>query len=227
MTRARTSRQAHIAPNDLFELPVIRPKAILEALWRRKLAILATILTCMVLGTIVGLLIPRTYTSSTQILLDPRGLRVLDKDISPVAREADQSVSVVESEMRFMASELVLNRVVKRLDLAHSSTIMGSQAASGNEPDVLTRLIQDLRALSKQLLGRDADMALDAEQLALAKLQKLVHIPRQPNTYVIDVQAKTENRELSVKIANAIAEEYIAARFKSRNQTSERAAASI
>jgi uncharacterized protein involved in exopolysaccharide biosynthesis/Mrp family chromosome partitioning ATPase len=78
----------------------------------------------------------------------------------------------------------------------------------------------------KAMLGR-TDVGMTPEQAALFQVQKAVRISRQPNTYVVDVAATSPDRDLAAKIANAVAEEYIGARFDSRAEASRRAVASI
>ncbi len=213
------------------EAPLIRPAAVIEALWRRKFTILATMLAAAILGGLVWAVLPRTYTSATQILIDPRGLRVLEKDITPQAREADQSISVIESEMRFMASDLVLNRVVERLSLQKSKPLLGNDAASDGSAtgsdSAIGQSIEALRSTLRRLLGRAETERLKPSQLALIALQKAIRVSRQPNTYVVDVEVKTKDRGLSVEIADTIASEYVTARFSSRGQTSQRASEAI
>ncbi|MEZ5854450.1 MAG: exopolysaccharide transport family protein [Hyphomicrobiaceae bacterium] len=228
MVDGQSDARAPIPVSNRRDMPLIRPAAVIEALWRRKLTILATMLAFAVLAGLIWAVLPRTYTSSTQILIDPRGLRVLDKDITPQAREADQSISVIESEMRFMASDLVLSQVIKSLSLQKSQAFLGSQAAAPSAAQSgLAAKIEDLRAALRNLLGRPETSALSPEQLALVALQKAIRVSRQPNTYVVDIEVKTKDRDLSVAIADSIAKEYVTARFTSRGKTSQRASEAI
>src|SRR5689334_3350384 len=116
--------------------PVLRPAVVAQALWRRRgLLLLCGLLAALVAAAML-LSMSRTFTSTAQILIDPRGLKVLDKEIVPQAREPDLSISVIESEMRFIGSELVLQRVIDRLELGQPKTEpqKGSSALAWLQP---------------------------------------------------------------------------------------------
>jgi uncharacterized protein involved in exopolysaccharide biosynthesis/Mrp family chromosome partitioning ATPase len=206
----------------------LRPYALLEALWRRKFVVLMTALVAGLMAASIGLMMPRSYTSTTQLLIDPRGLKVMEKDIAPQAREPDLSVSIIESEMRIIASDLVLQRVIAKLDLASDSS-----AATPTRPlpgmamlePVIAR-IKAFREQAKAMIGR-TDNVSSPQQAALLALQKSVRVSRQPSTYVVDIAVSGKDRDLAARIANTIAAEYIGARFDSRAEATRRAAQSI
>jgi uncharacterized protein involved in exopolysaccharide biosynthesis/Mrp family chromosome partitioning ATPase len=204
------------------ELLAIRPIALLEAMRRNVGLILVVGLLAAIVGAAVAWVLPRSYTSTTQILLDPRGLRVLDKDITPQAREADQSVSVIESELRFMASDLVLIRVVERLGLLRDGGLGGNAGASP-----LASALEWARGIGQAALGRSDEDRPTREQMALLAMQRAVKVSRQPNTFVIDISATLKDRALAARVADTVASEYIAARFTSRIDASRRASETI
>ena len=206
--------------------PEISLAAITEALWRQKRMILLTGLLTALLTAVPVLMLARSYTSTTQLLIDPRGLRVMDKDIAPQAREPDLSVSIIESEMRFLASDRVLQRVIDalKLDAVSESPVKASPL------DGLKTLLAPLRGVMDQvkaLIGRTDIAAMTPQQSAMQTLQKAVRVARHPNTYVIDLFVTGKDREQSALIANAMASEYIKARFDSRTETSRRASETI
>lgn len=205
----------------------IRPAAVAEALWRRLWLIVLCGALAALLAAVLGLAMPRSYTSSAQLLIDPRGLQVVDKDITPQAREPDLSVSIIESEMRFLASDLVLQRVIDRVGLAKADDGGGPKPSS--MPGWLASAVAQvgvLRDQAKAMLGR-TDAAMSDQQAAMFSLQKGLRISRPPNTYVLDVAVTHKDRDLAARVANAIAAEYIGARFDSRATISRRASETI
>ncbi len=205
---------------------VVRPAALLQALWRRKSVILLTGLLLALAAGALALAIPRSYTSTAQILIDPRGLKVLEKDIAPQAREPDLSVSIIESEMRILGSDLVLHRVIDYLGLATPSS---APTARSSLPAPLLGIIEavaNVRDQVKAMIGRSS-ITMTAEQSALQQLQRSIRVSRQPNTYVIDVAVTNKDRELAARIANAVAAQYIKARFDGRAEASRKAAEAI
>ncbi|MEZ5818899.1 MAG: exopolysaccharide transport family protein [Hyphomicrobiaceae bacterium] len=205
---------------------VVRPAALLQALWRRKTMVLLAGLLAALAAGVFALAMPRSYTSSAQLLIDPRGLKVVEKDIAPQAREPDLSVSIIESEMRILGSDLVLRRVIDKLGLAAPSADVARPSAL---PAIVVTLLEQVGRMRdglKQMLGRTST-SMSPEQQALVQLQRAIRISRQPNTYVIDVAVTTKDRELSAKIANSLAAQYISARFDGRAAASKKAAEAI
>ena len=224
-----THRPAHAPHRALSAMAAgpasIRPMAILEALWRRRGTLLAVALLATFAGGAAALMMPRSFTSSVQLLIDPRGLKVMEKDISPQAREPDLSVSIIESEMRFLASDLVLQRIVDRFGLARETPA----SAAGNPQSTLGALADHVKSWLgglRSMLGR-SETKQSAHQAAMLGLQKSIKISRQPNTYVLDVAVTDKDRVRASEIANAIAAEYIGARFDSRADASRKASQSI
>ncbi len=206
----------------------IKPAAVTEALWRRLWLIVLFGMLAALLAAVLGLAMPRSYTSSAQLLIDPRGLQVVDKDITPQAREPDLSVSIIESEMRFLASDLVLQRVVDRLGLAKADETQGGPKPSAMPGWLAGAMAQFgvLRDRAKTMLGR-TDQPMTDQQTAMLGLQKGLRISRQPSTYVLDLAVTHRDRDVAARIANAIAAEYIGARFDSRATVSRRASETI
>ncbi|MGE3918001.1 MAG: GumC family protein [Hyphomicrobiaceae bacterium] len=205
----------------------IRPAAIFEALWRRKGMIVRSAVLAGLLGALASMIMPRTYTSTAQLLVDPRGLKVVEKDIAPQAREPDLSVSIIESEMRIIGSELVLQRVIDRVGLADPAPGSATAAARGGLLTPVLTVLADGVATLRQALGRPSPPAASPRQSAMQSLQRSIRISRQPNTYVVDVSVTMKDREQAAQVANAIASEYIGARFDGRAEASKRAAHSI
>lgn len=152
-----------------------------SVLWRGKWIILLT--TLAALGLAVGFvkLVPHRYTATTQILVDPMDLRAAQSDISPTIPQSDAAVLQVESQSRVIGSDNVLGRVV---------------AAEG--------------------LGHDPEFAsgpLAAEHPALAALEALkkrLTIRRPERTFIIEVSVSSEDPAKAARLANAIAQAYLA-----------------
>ena len=204
----------------------MRPAALLQALWRRKATVVLTALLVALAAGALSLTMPRSYTSTSQILIDPRGLKVVEKDIAPQAREPDLSVSIIESEMRIRGSDLVLRRVIGQLGLAEPAADARPKAELPLPLRVILDGMATLRDGLKGVLGRTST-GVTNEQAALLQLQKSVRISRQPNTYVVDVATTSKDRDLAARIANTVAEQYIQARFDGRAEASRKAAHAI
>src|SRR5437868_6007417 len=70
----------------------------LGMLRRRMKWIVATTAITLAAGTVVASLLPARYTAATSILLDPRGLQVVNNDISGRAGSGDGQAAEAESQ---------------------------------------------------------------------------------------------------------------------------------
>ena len=227
MTHRLDSPRRHIPAREMAGPGyAVRPAALLQALWRRKSVVALSGLLLALAAGAIALAVPRSYTSTAQILIDPRGLKLVEKDIAPQAREPDLSVSIIESEMRILGSDLVLNRVIDHLQLAAPSKDAAPASMLPAPLVALRDTIGSTVAQFKSMLGRSS-ATMTPDQAALLQLQRSVRVSRQPNTYVVDVAVTDKDRDLAARIANAVAAQYISARFDGRAEASRRAAEAI
>ncbi len=156
-------------------------RKIWSELWAGSWIIALTTLGAVALAAAFVLLVPHKYTATTQILIDPMDLRASQTELAPTIQQSDAAVLQVESQAKVIASDNVLRRVV---------------AAEGLERDPeFTR-------------GR-----LAAEHPAIAalnELEKQVQVKRSERTYVVDISVTSTDPAKAARIANAIAQAYLA-----------------
>lgn len=165
---------------------------------------LTTLLSALALGAL-AMVLPRHYVSSTRVLIDPRGLQIVEKDVTQRTTSSEQSISIVESEMRVLYSDNVLREVVERARLAKDPEFNGEAFA-------LTRVLDTVRDGLRSLIGR-SELQPSAELEALRYLQRGIRVRREPQSYVIDLSVTTRDPAKSERLANMIAEEYVQTRF--------------
>src|SRR5579862_4348488 len=170
-------------------LPPIDVQKIWSVLWRGKITILLSMMIAVGLAAAFVLLVPHKYTATTQILIDPMDLRgAAQSDISPTIPQSDAAVLQVESQVRVIASDNVLRRVVASEGLDHDPEFM--------------------RGAMAQKYGPLA---------ALNELQRRVQVKRSERTYVVDVSVTSEDPDKAARIANAIAQAYLAEQIEARS----------
>jgi succinoglycan biosynthesis transport protein ExoP len=155
---------------------------------------------------------PPRYTASVRMLLDPRGLQVVGNDISSRSASTDGSLTEAESQQYVVASLGVLSKVVDAERLA-SDPLFGARPPG-------------LRQRIGALLGLGGEPA-DPHAVALRALEKSIAVKRADRSYVIDLYVSTEDRDASARIANAIAETYLAQEVAARTDAARRAGASL
>ena len=167
-------------------------------------------------GAIVGALLagalavatPNRYMATSQLLIDPRDLRVLQNEVQPNQINSDATVAFLESQARLIASDSIKRRVIERLGLA------GDPDFGGPGRSLLGRI---------GLASADGRAGRDPVLSALAAMDKQVMVRRNERTFVIDVSVVTGDGTKSARVANAMVEAYLEDQTRSRSDTAQRA----
>ncbi|KWT71001.1 hypothetical protein APY04_0663 [Hyphomicrobium sulfonivorans] len=160
----------------------------------------------LALGVAYLLLVPPRYTASTEVFLDPRGLQVVQNDVTPRSETNELASSLVESQLRVAQSEAVLRSVVQELHLASDPEFV-------RPPSFLS----GLRAMLSTPGGGEDD-----ETRALRELERAVSVRRESRSYVLVFTARTEDPLKSADIADAMAKLYIEREVNAREAAAER-----
>jgi uncharacterized protein involved in exopolysaccharide biosynthesis len=161
---------------------------------RRRGWIVWPAIVCLVAALGYVLTMPARYTATTQILLDPLGLRVLQNDLTTRPTTGDTSLAEAESQLQVVSSAGVLTAVVEREGLQNDPEF-------GLAPPGLIATVTALFAGAARPEGH----VLKAVRI----LQTRVTTRRPDKTFVIDVSVWSENRDKAARIANAIASVYL------------------
>jgi len=184
---------------------------LIRILFKRKKIIMMSALICGGLAAFYAFGRDRDYLANTRILIDPRGLHVVDREIISQNQTNDGGVAIVESQMRVLTSNNVLSKVVDKEGLSEDARFM----AGGNG------LVAKLGGLLGSLRGGGAPS--DPKVKALYKLQDSIRTSRPQRSYIIDLYVKTKDPDQSARLANAIADIYIASEVDERSGLAGRA----
>jgi polysaccharide biosynthesis transport protein len=188
-----------------------------STLWRGKWTIVLSSLVALALALLFIAVAPRQYTASTQILIDPTDLLAVGNGATQSTQLSDAGLLQVESQVRVLSSDAVLRRVIKALDLDQDPEFAGAKSP--------------LRALGDDVLaviGIRKDAGSDDRTLAaLTELRRRVVVKRDERTYVVQVDVTTRDPEKSARIANAIADAYLAEQTQSRADAARQVSQSL
>ncbi|MBN9457576.1 MAG: hypothetical protein J0I54_13190 [Bosea sp.] len=190
------------------------PAWLAAALWRRRGLILLCIAAGFAVAVLASLLIAPKYTSTAQLFIDPRDLRVLQNDVSPntVGSDPTSIASYLESQARVIASDSIKTRVIGKLGLDKDPDY-GGPARGG--------FLSGLLGTDKVTTDRNALL------YALAALDRTVAVHRGERTFVIDIAATARDAEEAARIANALAEAYLEDQAAVRAEAAQRATAAL
>ncbi len=211
-------RITSVAPLETAELALGPPPLaamdfyrIWSFVWRGKTTILSTTAAALVLMALFVLVVPHRFTATTQILIDPTDLRAVGNDLTPASQVSDAGVLQVESQVQVLTSDNVLRRVVKA-------------QALGRDPEFTApSLLRGLMAAFGLGRGVVADRALDA----LTALKRDIQAKRAERTYVVDVSVTSRSPEKAARIANAVAQAYLAEQTEMRSDAARQVSDSL
>ncbi|TIV75232.1 MAG: succinoglycan biosynthesis protein exop, partial [Mesorhizobium sp.] len=148
------------------------------------------------LGVAIALSTPKKYEATTDVIVDPRDLKLTDRDLTQNVIASDATLAIVENQVRILTSGTVLNKVVTDLNLTNDPEFNG-QGSGG------FGLMSTLRSI---LSRQDAGAADEARKrsLAVGKLYDSLDVERGGKTFVVSVSATTQNAEKSALIANTM-----------------------
>ncbi|MGB6541233.1 MAG: exopolysaccharide transport family protein [Xanthobacteraceae bacterium] len=181
-----------LGPSPLAQMDFHR---ILLLVRRGKKTIFWTTAASLLLMAVFILVVPHRYTATTQILIDPTDLRAVGSELSPTNQMSDVAVLQVESQVRVLTSDSVLRRVIKTEALDRDAEFAG-------RPSLLRGLIG--------AVGLGGAAPADSTLTALTALRRSLVVKRAERTYVVDVSVTSLYPEKAERIANAIAQAYLA-----------------
>ena len=155
---------------------------------------------------------PTVFTATTSILIDARTRAPLGGDSSALNANPPDAV-LIESQVRVIASDAVLARVVQRENLVEDGDYANTR------PGLLSQALQIFG-----LAGAKAPAADNAAR-ALAVLARSVVVKRSERTYVIDVEVGARDAQKAARLADAVAAAYIGDRQATKADAARRDAA--
>ncbi|EJW10335.1 Succinoglycan biosynthesis transport protein [Rhodovulum sp. PH10] len=174
---------------------------------RRNLPLVgATVLLCIGLTVLYLVVVPPTFVATGRILLQPSEPRVASN--AQANRSGRETAAMeAESQVHLLTSRAVLDRVIAAENL-DTNPLFGAKPRG-----ILSRILG---------FGR----VDDPQALALRELERSISVGRLQNSFVMTVGVRSENRELAVRLADAIMTNYIAEEAKARAGTAGRAGTS-
>ena len=211
------SRLADRSPDDPRWKPLIDPVSVIGGIGRSKKLIAATTLIGAAIGVAIALSTPKKYEAFAELLIDPRDLKLSDRDLTQTGLPNDATLAIVENQVRVLTSGTVLNRVVDKLNLTEDSEFNGQREGG------IGNVFSSLRALLSSGNGAGGDAGDRRRALAVGNLAESLHVERGGKTFVVSIGAITEEPEKSALIANTLIEVFFKAYGELLSNTAGRA----
>jgi polysaccharide biosynthesis transport protein len=185
---------------QLSDQPGIDLKELLAIVRRRRMLFLGISGTVILLTLLYLFAVKPTYTASAEILLDPTGERMTES--GPVSESAppDGGAAFAESQLRVVQSESVLRRVVATQQLPSDPEFGGERNLP--VPPAVAAFLHRIRG--------DHESQESNELRALRRLGEAVTSKHSGKALVVDVEASSHDPQKSARLANAVADAYLA-----------------
>ena len=206
-----------IRPADPLQFIQFGAKTLWPAVRGHKWLILTSTFVSLVPAMLFMELATPQYAATTQILVDPTDLRVVDNGVNPSNQVAEVAVIQAESQVRVLTSNNVLRRVL-------ISQHLEDDPEFNRQPSALRKLFTKILSL---LHVARAGSHIDPTLASLYELQHRVRVKRADRTYVMDVTVTTADPDKSVRIADAVAQAYLAEQTAARSEAARRASESL
>jgi succinoglycan biosynthesis transport protein ExoP len=164
--------------------------------WRARLIAGITLAT-VVLATAALIVIPPKYQATAVVIVDPRQLHVTDTPTVLTGIGAD--AAAVESQVEIITSTALARKVITAMKLEDDPEF--SQASWSDE----------ISSALHTLVGGDGGALLRTkEERLISNLQKNLTVRRRGQTYVLEINFYAKDAAKAARIANAVAQAYLA-----------------
>ncbi len=207
---------------ERFWRPMIDPFAVIGAIVRAKWLILGAAVAGGAIAAALAWSTPKHYSAASELLIDPRDLKLTSRDLTEGGLPSDATLAIVENQVRVLTSGSVLGKVVQKLDLAADPEFNGTRSAVG-----LKGALDGLRAMLAGPKAGGPDEAGRRWTLAVQNLAEKLDVERGGKTFVIHVAATTEDPKKSALIANTMTETFLQTYGELQSDTAGRAAGEL
>ncbi|RZJ37897.1 MAG: hypothetical protein EON87_21585, partial [Brevundimonas sp.] len=197
---------------------LIDPVYVARSVWKSKFLILGATVAGAALAVIVAANTPKQYVATTQILMDPRDLKVVANEITPNGLPSDATLALIESQTAVIMSSNVLSRVIEQAKLEQDPEFNG-QAGTGFGALVSAAL--------QSLLGGAKGAPEDPEYETLAQLRHALTVDRETKSFVINLSVDSQSPDKAAEIANLVASVFIDEQGRVQSETARRATTAI
>ncbi len=150
-------------------------------------------------AALYAITLPNTYQSISEVLIEPRGIKVLMDTVTPNGLNSEATVAYAQSQVRIISSSAVIEPVIAELDLVSDPEFNGEATSA------VGRILERFGGV----FGGSDDANLDRLEMVRRNLYRSFYVERINQTFNIQIGVQTQDPAKSARIANAIARTYI------------------
>ncbi|HSP24305.1 MAG TPA: GumC family protein, partial [Saliniramus sp.] len=186
-------------------------RELLATVLRRKNYVILSIMIFVAIAFATIAALPPIYRRSAQVMIDPRGLVVVSSEVLPPAPSSDVYDAIIDTQVRLMTSDAVLEGVVVELGLQSDPEFVPPRSFLGQ--------------IKAAILGTDAEPPTEADLVGFAAdtLSRQIDVRRELRSFIVTISASSLEAEKSAAIAGRIVEGFLAASEDRRRSMTIRA----
>lgn len=196
--------------------PLVDPRIVINRVGRSKGLIIATTIIGTLLGVGYAMTLPKLYASTVEVLVDPRDLKIVDKEISSSQLPVDASLAIAESQLRVIQSSSVLTKVIDRTGLAKDPEFNGDLKERG-----LLASIQDLFSTDS------TPDETTRETVLLRNLYDHLEVERSTKNFIFNITVKSRDPQKAALIANTVSDVFREEQGNIQSDTARQATESL
>jgi len=192
---------------------LIDPVYIFRHVWSSKPLIVLTTFLGIALAILLALSTPKLYTADTQILVDPRDIKVVQNEVTPNGLPNEATLALIESQIAVVYSNNVLNRVIDGAGLESDPEFNGTGETFFGSifPNLASFLREDDAQSGRQRL------------VTVKNLRKAMTVTRDAKSFIINLSVETRDPEKSAELSRLIGVTFIDQLGRVQSQTARRA----
>lgn len=192
---------------------LIDPVYIFRHVWSSKPLIVLTTFLGIALAILLALSTPKLYTADTQILVDPRDIKVVQNEVTPNGLPNEATLALIESQIAVVYSNNVLNRVIDEAGLESDPEFNGTGETFFGSifPNLVSFLREDDAQSGRQRL------------VTVKNLRKAMTVTRDAKSFIINLSVETRDPEKSAELSRLIGVTFIDQLGRVQSQTARRA----
>ncbi|HEX9904764.1 MAG TPA: polysaccharide biosynthesis tyrosine autokinase [Propylenella sp.] len=210
-----------VSPEPASQRPAERPidlRSMLAVVRRRIAVIVIAAATVVIIAALITSQLERRYTATALLVVDARDSQLVGFSSGPAMFD---SGAAVDTEVEIARSPAVLARAIAKLDLLNTPEFALRPSAFGR---LLTALGFAEASAGGELPSEWRLLSATQRNDLIDPVSEILAVSRRPLTNVIAISATAESPTLAARIANAVADSYLAEQIDAKVSSSQRAA---
>ncbi|MGB7432015.1 MAG: GNVR domain-containing protein [Ahrensia sp.] len=189
---------AHANDSYNHDAPLIDAATVLSTVWKWRGAIIGSTILGGIFGIALAMATPKHYTATTSVLVDPREIKLIDRDLTPEFLANEAALSIIDSQLQLAKSTRVIERVVERTNLTQDGEFNGEGSGVSGGLSIIGGLLS----------GSDNGGG-SKSRITQENLREAITTSRALRTFVVNIGASSKDPEKAAILANEVAKAFI------------------